>query len=311
MAYSRERILDLLGDFPAAVEPHVELIRRRRMDGYTLDTVAYNVEAHERIEAYLLTPEGLRGPAPGIVAIHQHAGQFYLGKSEPAGLSANRMYHYGKDLCLRGFVVICPDLLCFEDRRPPEFERAENTRLQDAAYERAVASEYLFRGSTLQAKYLHDLTCAVDVLASQPTVDPHRIGCIGHSPGGQEAMWLTWYDQRIRAGVSSCGISMIEAILREHILHNMAFYVPGLLKVCDLDEIIASIAPRAFMMTAGAQDRIFPVDAVQHIGEFARKAYQAAGVPDAFACEIFDGGHGFPDEMKAAAYAFLERHLRQ
>ena len=310
MAELRERIVALLGDFPARVEPNPEVIARRQMDGYSLDTIAYDVEPDERINAYLLTPDNLKGPGPGIVAIHQHAGQFYLGKSEPAGLSANAMYHYGKDLCLRGFVVICPDLLCFEDRRPPEFERAENTRVQDAAYERVVASDYLFRGSTLQAKYLHDLACAIEVLSRQPTVDPQRIGCIGHSLGGQEAMWLTWYDERIKAGVSSCGISMVEAILRDRILHNMAFYVPGLLKVCDLDELIASIAPRAFMMTAGTQDKIFPIDAVLHIGDFARKAYRAAGAPDAFACETFDGGHGFPDEMKSLAYAFLQRHLK-
>jgi dienelactone hydrolase len=310
MAELRERIVALLGDFPARVEPNPEVVARRQMDGYSLDTIAYDVEAGERINAYLLTPDNLKGPAPGIVAIHQHAGQFYLGKSEPAGLSANAMYHYGKDLCLRGFVVICPDLLCFEDRRPPEFERVENPQLQDASYERLVATEYLFRGSTLQAKYLHDLACVIEVLGRQPTVDPQRIGCIGHSLGGQEAMWLTWYDPRIRAGVSSCGLSMVQAILRDRIGHNMSFYVPGLLKVCDLDELIASIAPRAFMMTAGTQDRIFPIDAVLHIGDFARNAYQAAGAPDAFACETFEGGHGFPDSTKSLAYAFLERTLK-
>ena len=310
MADLRERIVPLLGEFPARVDPEPDVVERRRIPGYTLDLLTYRVEAHERIPAYLLTPEGLEGPAPGIVAIHQHGGAFYQGKSEPAGLTADATFHYGKDLCRRGFVVICPDLLAFEDRRPPEFERVESLYLQDYWYERQVATEYLLRGSTLQAKYLHDLGCAIEVLGRQPTVDAERIGCIGHSLGGQEAMWLTWYDPRIKAGVSSCGASMVELILRNRIGHNMPFYVPGLLKVCDLDEFVASIAPKPFMLTAGTQDGIFPIDGVRHIAAVAERAYRDAGAPGAFALATFVGGHGFPDEMKRVAYRFLERALR-
>lgn len=84
----------------------------------------YNVEEGERINAWLLLPKQLKTNNPAIIASHQHAGEYYLGKSEPVGLSSNTMYHYGLDLCLRGYVVLCPDHLCFEDRRPPEFKRA-------------------------------------------------------------------------------------------------------------------------------------------------------------------------------------------
>jgi len=310
MADLRERILALLGDFPTRTDPEPEVLERHRAEGHTRELIAYNVEPHERVRAYLLTPDGLEAPVPGILAIHQHAGQFYLGKSEPAGLSADSMYHYGRDLCRRGFVVICPDLLCFEDRRPPEFERMESMYLRDEWYERQVATEYLLRGSTLQAKYLHDLGCAVEVLRAQKTVDGERIGAIGHSLGGQEAMWLTWYDPRVKAGVCSCGASLIEHILRLRIGHNMPFYVPGLLKVCDLDALIASIAPKPFMMTAGTQDVIFPIDGVRQIAAQAERAYREVGAPGAFILATFVGGHGFPDEMKRVAYRFLERALR-
>ena len=310
MAELRARILALLGDFLPPTDPQPEVIERHRGEGFTRELVAYNVEPHERVRAYLLTPDGLEGPAPGILAIHQHGGQFYLGKSEPAGLSADAMYHYGRDLCRRGFVVICPDFLCFEDRRPPEFERVESLYLRDEWYERQVATEYLLRGSTLQAKYLHDLGCAIEVLRRQSSVDAERIGCIGHSLGGQEAMWLTWYDARVKAGVCSCGVSLVEAILRARIGHNMPFYVPGLLKVCDLDELVASIAPKPLMLTAGTQDTIFPIDGVRHLAAVAERAYRDAGAPGAFALATFMGGHGFPDEMKRVAYRFLERALR-
>src|SRR5262249_18391578 len=144
-------------------------------------------------------------PRPAILAIHQHAGQYDLGKSEPAGLSADEMYHYGLDLCGRGYVVLCPDQLCFEDRRPPPADQATNPTLVGAGLERLVFTGRIVAGSCLQTKYLHDLTCALDLLAGLADVDAGRLGAIGHSLGGQETLWLAWYDQRVRAAVSSCG----------------------------------------------------------------------------------------------------------
>ena len=171
------------------------------------------------------------GGWPAVLALHQHAGQFYLGKAEPAGLSADSMYHYGLDLCRRGYLVLCPDHLCFEDRRPPEYVRVANSALNDRAYERFEFTQRLLKGSCLQTKYLHDMVCALDLLAELPDVDGARLGAIGHSLGGQEALWLAWYDQRVRAAVSSCGFGLIRTIIRDAINHNYALYVPGLLEL--------------------------------------------------------------------------------
>lgn len=306
----RKRIMRLLGRFPRRASLRLRVEARQEGDGFVRERVTYFVEPGERVAAYLLYPNGLANPAPGIVAAHQHAGQFYLGKSEPAGLTANRMYHYGLDLCRRGYVVVCPDHLAFEERRPAEFERAENGSLEGGNYERFVAMAYILRGSSLQAKYLHDLARAIDVLQSRPEVDKDSIGAIGHSLGGQETLWLAWFDDRVKAAVSSCGFGMISTVLRERINHNMATYVPGLLAVCDMDEIVAGLPSKAFLMTSGEQDHIFPIDGVRQIAERGRAAYLEAGVPDRFRSEIFPAGHSLPDEMKAIAYGWFDRWLK-
>ena len=51
---------------------------------------------------------------------------------------------------------------------------------------------------------------AVDLLESLPEVDPDRIGVIGHSLGGHNALFVAAFDQRIRAVVSSCGFNAFE-----------------------------------------------------------------------------------------------------
>ena len=307
----RGKLIERLGRFPQHVPLEVAFGGTTERADHTRTLVTYTVEPGERVGAWLLRPKGATpaGEAPAVLALHQHAGQYYLGKAEPAGLSANSMYHYGLDLCQRGYVVLCPDHLCFEDRRPPEYVRRENDALDAAAYERFEFTRRIIEGSCLQTKYLHDLVCAVDVLASLPEVNPTRIGAIGHSLGGQETLWLAWYDRRIRAAVSSCGFGLMRTILRDGINHNLAMYVPAMLDLCDVDMVVAGVAPRAFMLTAGEQDRIFPIDGVRAMAQTTAAAYRQAGVPDRFRALLFPGGHSFPDDVKVEVYAFLQQWL--
>lgn len=312
----RENVLGCLGRMPRKPD-HVDVEVLQAQDAGAVERwlVSYRVEPDERVQAWLLVPKGAassdsRMIYPAIVASHQHAGEYWLGKSEPAGLSRNAMYHYGLQLCERGYVVICPDHLGFEDRRPAEYLRKENGVLEGSQYERLLLCRYITHGSTLQAKYLSDLTVAVDVLSSLPFVDADRIGAIGHSLGGQETLWLTWFDPRIKAAVSSCGFGKIGTILRDNVAHNLAMFTFGFLdQVGDVQELVKDIAPRPFLMINGTEDTLFPMDGVKEIMDEAEARYTQAGVPDHFKAIVFEGEHCFPPAIREEAYAFLDRFL--
>jgi dienelactone hydrolase len=207
----RQSLLTRLGRFPERVPLRFTVGSRIDEGAYTRALVTYSVEENERVSAWLLIPKGTVPPHgwPAVLAIHQHDNHYELGKAEPAGLSGNAMYAYGKELCQRGYVVLCPDLLCFEDRRPAQGVRHVHNTPDDAGNERFEFTRRLLTGTCLQTKYLHDLTCAVDLLASLSGVNRKRLGVIGHSLGGLEALWLTWYDARITAAVSSCGFGLL------------------------------------------------------------------------------------------------------
>ena len=308
----RQALLTRLGHFPQRVPLSPTVGSTIDEGAYTRALVTYSVEAGEKVSAWLLMPQGAAPPDgwPAVLAIHQHDNHYDLGKAEPAGLAGNAMYAYGQELCQRGYVVLCPDLLCFEDRRPAFEVRQANSALDDAGYERFEFTRRLLDGSCLQTKYLHDLTCAVDVLASLPGVNRERLGVIGHSLGGLEALWLTWYDARIIAAVSSCGFGLLRTLVRDGINHGFAMYVPGILEVCDLDALVGALAPRAFLLTAGETDPLFPIDGVRSIVEKAQHHYTQEGVPERFRAILFSSGHSFPDDVKAEAYGFLDRWLK-
>lgn len=308
----RQKILGCLGRMPVKPEnPDVRVLEVHAAGTHERRLIEYNVEPEERITAWLLVPVGMEGKRPAIVASHQHAGEFDLGKSEPAGLSRNAMYHYGLELCRRGYVVICPDHLGFEDRRPKDFLRRENSALEDGQYERLLLCRYFSSGSTLQAKYLSDLTVAVDVLESLPFVDADRIGAIGHSLGGQETLWLSWYDPRVKAAVSSCGFGQLGSIFRDNVAHNLAMFTFDFLhQAGDVHELVKGIAPRAFFMTNGTEDPLFPMDGVYDIIGKAEARFAEIGVPERFQAIVFQGEHSFPRDLHEKAYQFLDQFLK-
>lgn len=296
----REQILKCLGVFPQKCSLNLKTIGKEDCGDYTRQLIEYDVEPGETVQSYLLVPKKLKEKNPAVLAIHQHAGKWHLGKSEVVGLAGDPMFAYGLDLVKRGYIVIAPDLLCFESRMGAGFENNKNGQQN---FERLMFCKYIQYGSCLQTKYLHDLSCAIDVLETFDFVDQNKIAAIGHSMGGQECVWITWYDNRIKAGVSSCGVGAMESIIRHQIAHCFALYVPGLNRICDMDEIIREIVPRSIMITSGLRDSAhFPLDSVEKLETTNLGSKHFRSVK-------FDDGHKFNDSEKETAYQWLNECL--
>ncbi len=89
----RQALLTQLGHFPERV-PLTPIVGSTIDEGeYTRVLITYMVKAGEQVSAWLLMPQGIVPPAgwPALLAIHQHAGQYDLGKSEPAGLAGDEI----------------------------------------------------------------------------------------------------------------------------------------------------------------------------------------------------------------------------
>ena len=297
----KKDVLRTLGQFPKKTDLNMKEISNVEYKEYYEILIEYNVEVGERVKSYLLIPKK-DGIKPAVVAIHQHASNWSVGKSEVVGKTDNKMFSYGLDLVKRGYVVIAPDLLCFESRQGSEKFKA-NKDMQ-RLYERFEFCKYILNGSCLQTKYLHDLSVAVDVLCSLEYVDKNNIGAIGHSLGGEEAIWLSWFDERIKCCISSCGISCIKDILEQETSQNFAFYIPNLNNICDIDEIINEIAPRAVLITSGLKDeRHCPLSGIDRIEEKNKNNINFKSIR-------FDDDHKFNDSEKEVAYHFLDNYLK-
>ena len=132
----REKLLECLGGpWPEGGDLKPKIQKTEQKDGYRLIWLSYELEPNDRCPAILLVPDGVsdKSPAPAVAIWHQHAGQWHLGKTEPAGLAGNPMHHTGAALAKLGYVVLCPDALCFEERQDPL------KKLRGSAFERRIA----------------------------------------------------------------------------------------------------------------------------------------------------------------------------
>lgn len=312
--YNKSDVLKCLGYFPKRVNLDIVEINSEDMGNYERKLIEYKVEKCdenirvqnndiiEKVQAYLLIPKNIDKKLPGILAIHQHNSNWEIGKSEVVGLTNNQMYSYGLDLVKQGYVVIAPDILCFESRMGND-EYRENKE-GHRFFERFQAIKYINKGSTLQAKTLADLSSAIDVLCSFNFVDSNRIGAIGHSLGGQETIWISWFDERIKIAASSCGISCIKDFWTNGYQNNAWLCIPNLLKYCDMDNIINSIVQdRKLIMTTGLKDdRHCPLAGINKIEE-------TIGINSNFKLIKFDDEHKFNNAEKKAIYDFFKENL--
>jgi dienelactone hydrolase len=287
-------LLDLIGPPPPSCPPDPVILEQADCGSYVRQTVEYAVEASERVKAFVLVPKHAAGRGPAVFAHHQHAGQFHLGKSEVVGLAGHPDQAYAAELAERGYVVIAPDAIAFEERNWSDLPgKAEYYEL----------ASRLVRGQTLLAKVLHDVRVALDYLAARPEVDLDRIGFIGHSYGGRMAIWTAAIDPRIRASVSNCGCVNYRNSLTRDAGIQAEFCVPGILDVGDVEDVLRMAAPRAVLIQAATEDKWSR--GAQALYDAARPAF-----PDGkLELRLWAGGHVFTKEMREVAYRFLERHL--
>jgi dienelactone hydrolase len=295
------------GTFPKPGPLFPEIKETIRKDGYRIESITYEVEANDRVPALLLIPDTATAqrPGPGIAVWHQHNGEYHLGKSEPAGLAGNPMHHTAVALVREGYVVLCPDALCFEERQDP------TGKLKKGDYERFEFLRQVVRGRSLAWKNVLEMRRAVDYLCARAEVLDDQIGCYGHSMGSTHAWLAGPLETRLKCVVGNCCLPSYEAIEHEHLLHCFPNFVPGWLQYGDTPDIAALIAPRALHLNFGELDGGSPIGFVRKVLPRIEQAYKDAGVPDNFTYFIEPGkGHVLSEAMWQHVKEVFSGHLQ-
>jgi dienelactone hydrolase len=291
-----QQVMGPLPDAAGKVPLDVKVLGEVKTPRYVRKKLTYAAEKGDRVPAYLLVPHGLKGKAPAVLCLHQTVA---IGKDEPVGLGKREEMRYAHHLAERGYVTLAPDYPSFGEY-PYDFAKSPHP------------------SGTIKAVWNN--VRAVDLLASLPEVDAGRIGCIGHSLGGHNAMFTAAFETRLKAVVSSCGFTSFPKYYKGNLKGwTSARYMPRIATVYgsrpgkvpfDFPEVVAALAPRAFLALAPVKDHNFEVSGVRDCMAAARPVYELLRAKEKLAASYPAGGHDFPPAARKEAYEWLDRWLK-
>ena len=290
-----------MGEFPQSslrCDLDIQVVSVDDVEKYHRIKLTYAPDAGDRVPAYLLIPKELKSPAAAMLCLHPT--HFELGKAQLLGLGGKVSRWYAHELAERGFVCLVPDYPGFAEYQY-DFE----------------ANADRFASGTMKATWNN--VRGLDLLESLPCVNRDRIGAIGHSLGGHNALYTAAFDQRVRCVVTSCGFNAFEDYYGGDLKGwSSSRYMPRIatqfqcdpkLMPFDFPEVLAAIAPRGLFVCAPLNDANFAVAGVRKCEASVRPLYELLGAKTKCEFEYPEAEHDFPDETRLRAYKWLEDQL--
>ena len=215
-----------------------------------------------------------------------------------------------------GFFVLSID-------RPYHGERSGD--LNSAVYSKGLAKVW--------GEYVYDLIQTLDYMESRAEVNADRMGMLGLSMGGMEALLVAAMDDRVRTVVSVAGqlcwtdifaagtwkkifagLDLRHELVRTGTEGSQALAAfntnyPELAMV-DAASVAPLLAPRPLLLMVGAEDPLIPVAAAKRTYESALSAYEGMGREKRVELWVAENaGHGFPLVMHRKALDWFTRWL--
>jgi dienelactone hydrolase len=339
---ARKRVWEYMAPVDLGGVPQVRVESRHEYDGLQIERLSWQLPGGPRTEAVFLKPAKAIGKLPGILALHDHGGNKFLGwrkvariddKSWPVLAKHYERYYGGvawaNEIAKRGYAVLVHDTFPFASRRVLTADVPERLRqgagdadLADAdaiakynafagQHEHIMEKSLLSAGTTWPGVYVVEDQRALDVLCARPDVDASRVGCAGLSGGGMRTVYLGGLDDRIRCAVAvGFMTTWRDFLLDKCFTHTWMAYVPLLPKDLDFPEILALRAPAPTMVLNCTEDPLYTVSEMQRADTIMKETFERGGASNNYRCNFYPGGHKFDLQMQADAFAWFDRHLK-
>ena len=297
--------LDCLAADLSGHQPSAEKFEDEDLGTYIRESWRLWVEPTVPLPFYLLRPKSANGPLPLVLTPHGHNHPYlYVGittnKEEEASLKDG-----DRDIAVQavneGYLVIAPTTRGFGETRTVEDRREDKL-----ASCRVELLHGMLVGRTPIGERVWDISRLIDWATANLNVHPRRIAITGNSGGGTVSLFAAACETRISVAVPS-GYFCTFAGSIGSIFHCDCNYVPGILRLGEMDDVAGLTAPRPFCAIAGAEDPIFPLEHAKLAFSRLQRIYQVAGAPDNCELYIGKGGHRY---YRDGAWPFIRRHFQ-
>jgi len=288
------------------------LVESKEMKGLLLEKLKIIVEKDPVIEpfpyipAYVIRPKKPKEKLPVVLLLHREVYPYEVGKSEVVGIKGDTQFALGPEIAREGFLVLCPDLVGFEERRHPKIIA---THPSSASYlQRIPAANYIIAGASLAARSCFDLSKCLEYLLKRPDVDARYIAVIGIGRGAQDGLFFAAIDERVKAVCAIGGLTTLKAEKKALHLSNLGLYVPGLATIGDTLAAFSLFAPRALLLyTFTEDDCLGSEEVVKHL----KTVYTEHGCIDNFVVYRIDGEVQISSAIRQQLIKWLKKNLNR
>lgn len=293
--YIRNKVRQMIGDFPERNSLEAVTVRTIQKSGFQIENIMFQSRSDFWVTGNLYIPIG-RGPFPGIIS---PCGHYNLARMLPQYQAAYQ------SLVKSGFMVMAFDPIGEGERRYYWDPKTGSSPFGawSATSEHSMPGQLqLLLGQNLTEYRVWDAMRAIDYLLTRPEVDHDKIGCVGHSGGGDMTDVVSVLDERIGCVVSLEGgmvnrwpqnYAMWQPISPSDVEQNL---FPAALYGIDEVDIHTAIAPRP-VLTAIEQYSSAFVQAANEVQE----RYRQLGAFDKFETIASDDPHSWSPKLRVAA----------
>ena len=278
----------------------------------------------ERVPALTVSPTRAGGKRPVMIVLHGTGG------------SKDGMTSLLEEFARAGVIGVAIDARYHGDR--------SGGSKGATAYVAAITKAWKTSpGQSFEHPFYYD-TCwdlwrLVDVLQTQPGVDPKRIGMLGISMGGIQTWLAASVDDRvtvaapliaaqsfrwslendkwqgrantIKGAHDAAAKDLGEPMVNKRVCRELwSKVIPGILDDYDCPSMMRLFAGRPLFIANGDQDPNCPIEGAKLAFAAADAAYSAAGAREKLEIRVAEGvGHKVTDEHHKAAVAFCVKWL--
>lgn len=262
-----------------------------QLNGYNIKNIAFQTRPGVYATANLYVPEG-KGPFPAVITMHGHW---------PAGRLYESFQAIGQTLALNGYVCLNIDA----------YGAGERTTIHgtDEYHGANLGASLMNIGESLVGFQISDNMRGVDLLSSLPYVDANSIGATGASGGGNQTMWLSALDERIKAAMPVVSVGTFESyIMRSNCVCEL---LPDGFTFTEEAGVLALVAPRALKMCNIIKDNpTFLSSEMLRSFNNALPVFRLYDVENNISHLVLDKTHGYWPENREAMLGWFDLHLK-
>lgn len=252
-------------------------------DNYSIERFIIK-QRNDFIPGYLLKPLEKEPPYPVMICLQGHSPGMYISLGVMQDKRDSVLIAGGRDLAIQavnnGWAALVIE------------QKGFGERAIEGVSDGQLALRKLMEGNTLMGDRVNDVVQAINFIYTQPDLNPEIIGCMGNSTGGTVTYYASAIDPRIALSIVSCSFSTYESSWLKYD-HDACGFLPGILKVGDMPDFAALIAPRKLIIVAGKKDHLADIDGVRKGFKIALESYQEQSASENIKLIEGEEGHKF------------------